>query len=258
MSLSREELLRPYGNLKDKELAREMGLMLLEGPLLLQRALAEKAELVSVLHESGRELPAGLPASLPRLELSREGLQELCGFPFHRGVLSVARRPRKRSAEELVLEGMGSPLVLVLPEIQLQENLGALLRAAAAFAVTAVLLGERCCDPYGRRVLRASMGSALQLPLYHADSTASLADTLQRLREADGLRIFGSSAHGKPLDRVRPKPPCALLIGPEDRGLDPEWQQLCDEVLGISMAPGPDSLNAAMAGGILLYELRRT
>lgn len=151
----------------------------------------------------------------------------------------------------------GQGPLLVLPEINDPENLGSLLRTAAAFRVSGVLLGERCQNPFSRRVLRVSMGAALELPLSHSPD---LAASLWSLRD-QGVELLASSARrGIPPATLAgagspTAPPRALLLGNEGQGLDPALGALCHHWLRIPLGPAVSSLNVALAAGILLYEL---
>ena len=193
-----------------------------------------------------------VPSGIPVFRRSRAEVEALCGFRFHRGLLVSADCPVLPETLDTLPSGP-APL-LVLPEINDPENLGSLLRTAAAFGVAGVILGERCPAPFSRRVLRVSMGAALELPLVHC---RNLRTELERLRDL-GLVLLGSSARrGLPpaeLD-LADTTPRALLLGNEGQGLADEDAELCHTLLRIPLGPAVSSLNVALAAGILLYEL---
>jgi tRNA G18 (ribose-2'-O)-methylase SpoU len=145
---------------------------------------------------------------------------------------------------------------VVCPRIDNPENLGAIVRVADVFGTAGVLVGARCPDPLSRRVLRVSMGSALRLPVV---SPPDLADELDRLGRDFGFETVAAVAgpDAWPLDDFRSPARLALLLGSEAHGLEPDWLARCDRRVTIPMAPGVDSLNVAVAAGILLYHATR-
>jgi TrmH family RNA methyltransferase len=148
----------------------------------------------------------------------------------------------------------GVPLVIVLAAMQDPGNVGALLRSAAAFGATGAVACHGTAHPFSPKVLRASAGLALRLPVLAGVPAQS---ALARLREA-GLRIYAASLRGTTLPADSDFcGPCALVIGNEAAGLTPELERAADARLRIPLAEGVDSLNAAVAGAVLLYEAAR-
>jgi tRNA G18 (ribose-2'-O)-methylase SpoU len=146
-----------------------------------------------------------------------------------------------------------SPIAAVVCiDIQDPTNLGTILRTAEAFGVAAVVLGGDGADPFSRRVLRVSMGAALQLPIAHS---TDLASDLAVLRQREKMSLIAAVADstGEPFDGVDPPDRFAILLGNESSGLSPQWLDLCDRRVTIPMTPRADSLNVAVATGILLY-----
>ena len=109
-------------------------------------------------------LIAKLPAEVPVYSASQKVLDRIVGFPMHRGILALGRRPAATSAEAL-LAGLGRrAVVLVLYGIANHDNVGGIFRNAAAFGADAVLLDAACCDPLYRKAIRVSVGAALVVP----------------------------------------------------------------------------------------------
>jgi tRNA G18 (ribose-2'-O)-methylase SpoU len=256
-----------YRDLRDRDLRRE-GLLVAEGRWLVERLLDSGWEVLSVLcapRFAGhfRALAAG---RCPVLSADEERLVKVAGFPFHRGVLAAARRPRLPSLAEWLSRGDAAAAapagptagtagrVLVLcPRLTGEYNLGSIVRSAAALGAEALAVGPSCCDPLSRRALKVSMGAAFRLPLLTLEEEGA---DLARLR-AGGWRIAGASPapEALPLDRWRPAGPVALVLGEEAGGLPEPWAGGCDLRLRIPMRPGVDSLNVAVAAGILLHAL---
>jgi tRNA G18 (ribose-2'-O)-methylase SpoU len=122
--------------------------------------------------------------------------------------------------------------------------------------VTAVVLGPGCCDPFSRRVLRVSMGAALRVPIVE---TRDLAGDLARLRTEWGFELAATvlDSAAEPLHTAARTNRLAVLFGNEHAGLSPEWIALCDRRVTIPMAGDADSLNVAVAAGIVLHHFTR-
>ncbi|HKU81683.1 MAG TPA: RNA methyltransferase, partial [Candidatus Tumulicola sp.] len=129
-------------------------------------------------------------------------------------------------------------------------NAGALLRSAEAFGAASVAFGDRGVDAYHPKVVRASMGALFRLRVGRIDPAA--------LDEAarNGFHVAGLSAGGEDVRRSAWPPRAALVVGNERHGLG-RWEQACRQFLGIPMAAATESLNAAIAGSIALYEAAR-
>ena len=142
---------------------------------------------------------------------------------------------------------------VVLDGVQDPGNVGAVLRTADAFGCTGALLLPGCADPYSLKTLRASMGAVFRLPLY----TVTLPQ-LSALLDGAGLPLYGTALRHDTVDvRSRDLRRCALVIGSEGQGARAETLALCRETLRIPMTPHCESLNAAAAAAVLLWEAYR-
>jgi RNA methyltransferase, TrmH family len=135
------------------------------------------------------------------------------------------------------------PLCVYLHGLADPGNVGAVLRAAAAFGASCVALGPGCADPYSPKAVRASMGAIFAVPLAHAAAPGEL----------PGGRLALVAHAGKPLSEVETEQPLTILVGAEREGLPREVVEECECVAHIPIAT--DSLNAAMAATIALYEM---
>ena len=145
------------------------------------------------------------------------------------------------------------PLVLVVAGLQDPGNLGTILRSAEAFGATGVLLSEKTVSPYNSKAIRASAGSIFRLPVARVASSEAVA----ALRE-EGIRLLATSSHdGTPLDQTHFSAPTAIFIGSEGAGLPREIVSAVDEVVAVPHSPRVESLNAAVATSIVLYEAAR-
>jgi TrmH family RNA methyltransferase len=146
-----------------------------------------------------------------------------------------------------------SALVLVLAGLQDPGNLGTILRSAEAFGADGVISLPGTVSAWNPKAVRASAGSVFRLPLLSIDAE----ECFLPLREA-GVRIWTTTGHAaEPADLVNLTGPVALLIGNEGNGVPPELAELADGAITIP-CPGPvESLNAAVAASVLLYEASR-
>jgi tRNA G18 (ribose-2'-O)-methylase SpoU len=142
--------------------------------------------------------------------------------------------------------------IVVCEDINNAENLGSIVRVAAGFGVDAMLLGERCVDPFWRQCVRVSMGTLFALPLVQSDDL--LAD-LERLRDSWKVEVAATvlDPGGESLGNAELSPRMGLLFGGEAQGLTPAAIAACQRRITIPMKLGTDSLNVAVAAGIFLY-----
>jgi tRNA G18 (ribose-2'-O)-methylase SpoU len=245
-----------YRSLKTTNQTRALDQFVVEGEKLVARLLESRFPLVSVL-VTDRQLPAlefTVPAQVPTYILPHELIDRLVGFPFHRGVLACAARRPAPSIQEVV-RSRGEQLFLVIcPKLSDPENLGAIVRIGDVFGIDAILTGSECPDPFSRRVLRVSMGSILRVPVLVSER---LADDIDHVIKAFGLRLLGAvpDPSAIPYDQVARPLRLGLVLGDEDRGIDPEWLSRCHERITIPMRQGAGSLNVAVAAGILIHGL---
>jgi len=191
-------------------------------------------------------------------ELERPALDRLAGTPHHQGILARRGTYAYHSEEELLncLPGLAEPPLLVAADgLTDPMNLGNLSRSALAAGAHGLIIPKDRAAGVTPAVLKAGAGALEYLPLYRV---TNLADCLRRLKEA-GLTIIGADARAeKSLYDADLRGPLVLVIGSEDKGLRPRVRQQCDLVVAIPMAqPEMGSLNAAAAGAVALFEIRR-
>ena len=184
------------------------------------------------------------------LRCSARMFQGVASTDSPQGIAALAHMPDREFADLLGAH----PLVLVLVGVQDPGNVGTLLRSAEAFGATGAVTCRGTAHPLSSKALRASAGSALRLPLLASADDASV---LARLREAR-LRIFAATLDGgESPGELDFRVPCALLIGNESSGLPAEMARAADQRVRIALAEGVESLNAGVAGAVLLYEASR-
>ena len=233
-------------------------LLLVEGPRLLEEAVEAGVEIVEaaasprLLRQArGRALAARLAAvGRPLRVLDDDLLAAVSEVETSQGVVAVARRPRFDEA------AVFAPRALVLVAVGVQDpgNVGALLRAAEGAGAGGAAFTAGSADPFSWKALRGSMGSAFRLPHVKLRSAAA---AVEKARAA-GLRLVGTSLRGAAAhDAADLARPLALFLGGEGAGLPPEVQAAMDEQVSIPMAGPVESLNVAVAAGVLLFEAAR-
>lgn len=166
------------------------------------------------------------------------------------GVLGVAGLPEPGQLADLTAP---DAFVVWADGIKDPGNLGTMIRTAAAAGAGAVLLSPETVDPFGTKVVRASMGAVFSIPLVFA----SRHELSRELKRFGFLRTAAALSQGKPYYQADLSKRVALIIGSESVGPDPAVMAAVDQRLTIPMAAGVESLNAAIAAAILLYECRR-
>lgn len=147
--------------------------------------------------------------------------------------------------------------IIALAGLQDPGNLGTIVRSAEAFGSAGIILGEGTVSPLNAKAVRASAGSLFRLPIVGASTPAGLDEVFAQLR-GQNVRLIATSSHkGTPLPEASLTSPLAIFIGSEGFGLSRELMAQVDEVVAIPHAPQVESLNAGVAGSIVLYEAAR-
>ncbi len=252
--------------LKDKKYRDETGLFIFDGIKLLSEALASGVELTNVfvterMHDTVKTLIAAEgKLSPPRLvTVSEEVFDKLSAEKSPEGVISVAKHIDKlhilykiyNSREfDLTKEALGN--IFLVSSVRDPGNLGTILRSAAAFGVDTVLISRDCADLYHPRTLRASMGAAFRQRVYICEDMPS---TVTALTAHYGVYAAALGKDAIDLDAMKESDrPTAFLVGNEGHGLSDEEINACTGTVLIPMAPNTESLNAAMAATVLMWE----
>ncbi len=231
---------------------RETNRFAFEGPTLLEEAHAaafpiEELYVTQAAYDATplvRELDnSGTPTFLVE-PVSATQISDLATPP---GIVAVAPIRFSSLGEIFAQDG---PAV-VLADVGDPANAGTLLRSADAFGAAGVIWGSLGVEPFHPKVVRGSMGAIFRLRLAGGDP-AEVAEAAV----AAGVRLLGLAAKGEPLDDQDWRQPAALVVGHERHGLG-RWEACCARLIGIPMAGSAESLSAAVAGSIALYEATR-
>lgn len=231
------------------------GLVLVEGVRSVGEAFAAGAEirfavvsprgvrfdtvgLIEGFHARGTEI----------VEVDDDRFTDLADTETPQGILAVCAQPLCEP-ERLITS---SARLLVLDGVQDPGNLGTLVRTAAAFDLGGVLALDGTVDPWNPRAVRASAGTAFRLPI----ATASW-DDVGPIFASAGTPLWYADADGPPVPDRAPGPPWALVVGSEGSGVRPEVRGAAQRGVSVPMPGGTESLNAGIAGAILLYAMTR-
>ena len=221
-----------------------------EGRRAVADAIAAGAHPTLVLLREGSEDALPAPGDWPGARVRRVSprvFDALADTVTPQGILAVFPFPSSIPAG-----AWPAPLVLVLDHIRDPGNLGTLLRTAAATGVDAVYLSPESVDPFNPKVVRAGMGAHFRVRLRELDHAATAA-----LTRTCPLRVVARADAPTPYDALDWRQPAALIVGSEAEGVGAEVAALATVAAAIPLAAGVESLNAAVAGAVILFEAVR-
>lgn len=247
---------KEIASLHRKKEREARGELLLEGVRGVESSVVAGAPLVEVIvtpeaREESRVRRLISQVKVPVYEVSSRELDKLSDARTHQGVLAVARMEKLSKEEITELSSM-----VALDGVQDPGNVGTIMRTAAWFGIEAVVAGSGTAGLFGPKVVRAAAGSLWDVRLGTADHLPSLLDALKER----GAACYGADLEGTPCHAWRPGRPSVLVLGSEAHGISPEVAHRLDERVSVPGAPGrrgTESLNVAVASGILLFHYAR-
>ncbi len=232
------------------------GIFLVEGFKMYEEAPAGEICQVYV-SEQVLEKAAAHPGVYRKLQetgyevVSGEAFRKMSDTQAPQGLLCVVKQPRY-SLESML--GTACPLLVILENLQDPGNLGTILRTGEGAGVTGVILAGQTVDIFNPKVIRSTMGSIYRVPFVYVEN---IADTMVKLHAAR-IRTYAAHLEGeREYDSFTFREGTAFLIGNEGQGLSRELAALADTYLKIPMEGQVESLNAAVAASLLLYEAHR-
>jgi TrmH family RNA methyltransferase len=232
------------------------GLVGIEGPNLIEEALRADLRIKAVFVADGSERlleTLRVPHDVDTLLVAKKLLDSVLATETPQSIAALIEPPQWTWDHVLGLHRRSIPLVVVLTGLQDPGNLGTILRSAEAFGATGVASLPGTVSAWNAKAVRASAGSVFRVPLL----AVTEAECFEHLRKA-GVKVFVSTSRGaKAADRIALAGPVALVIGNEGNGVLEEIARRADDRITIP-CPGPvESLNAAVAASVLLYEASR-
>lgn len=232
------------------------GLAGIEGQNLLEEALRTGLHVKTIFVAQGAERLVDalhVPPEMEVLRLPKKLLDSALATESPQSIAALVEPPEWSWAQLLPARQSRAALILVLAGVQDPGNLGTILRSAEAFGATGIVSLPGTVSAWNPKAVRASAGSVFRLPVIVANER----NCFQELRQA-GLKIVATTVHGaQPADLVDLASPVALVIGNEGSGISDDLLAQVDASITIP-CPGPvESLNAAVAASVLLYEASR-
>ena len=228
---------------------RASGEYLCDGVKLLEEALRWNAPLKTVVLSECVDAPT-LPSGVRAVRVPADVMRSISPMETPQGALFTVRLP-----DTALPETLSGAHYLVLDGVQDPGNVGTLLRSAAAFGFDGVILSDGCASVWAPKTLRASMGAAVRIPVIEA---GAMPDAITQLR-AKGIPCLAAALYkSQPLSAAQASYPggVCVVIGSEGQGLTDETIAACTSTVRIPMTDRVESLNAGIAGSILLWHFR--
>ena len=189
-------------------------------------------------------------------EISPQKLDYYCGGGNHQGVAVMIASQEYSTVEEILAvakEREEKPFIIICDEIEDPHNLGAIIRTAEACGVHGIIIPKRRSASLNATVEKTSAGALAYMKVARV---TNISNTVDELKEK-GIWVFGADMDGTPFTQIDYNIPCAVVIGNEGKGIGPLVQKKCDGIISLPMFGKMNSLNAAVAAGVLLYEVVR-
>jgi len=249
-----------FRDIRERDLTGRQGLFVAEGEVVLNVLTSPQSlsRPVAILLDQKRVEGLGgvlarVAADTPVYAAPQAVLDSIAGFHLHRGILALGEKPAERDLEDCLAPLGPDAVVVAACGIGNHDNIGGVFRNAAAFGAGAVLLDDRCCDPFYRKAIRVSVGAVLRTPMA---TGLEAGEMVERLKAA-GFTVMALTPGARhPLEAAPRGGRVAILLGPEGPGLSEALIARCQPV-GIRMSGGFDSLNVSVASGIALHHFTR-
>ena len=234
-----------WKSLKDRKGRKETGCFLVEGRKMVEEAVASAFPVEAILVDADRLGEFTLPAGIPAYSMPGHVLAAVCDTKTPQGIAAVVRMA------EVELHGMR---LVAMDGVQDPGNVGTIIRTADAAGFDGVILSTQCADVFSPKVLRATMGSAFRMGIRVTDDLPGLLTQMVQ----EGASVLSSQLDGDPFYQRSPlNERFVLVIGSEGNGVTDEVKDVATHRVKLPMRGGAESLNAAVAAGIMMYELTR-
>ena len=240
--------IKQVASLRQQKFRKELGLFVVEGRKMVEELLHSRFETVG-LYATEAFLADNPSLSLTEAEIASEvQMQQMSGQDTPPGILAVVRIPEQGDIKT------SSRFVLALDGIANPGNMGTLIRTAEWFGISDVVCSMDCVELWNPKTVQATMGSLFRVKAWKTDLTAFL-----EKEKSKGKAIYGALLEGENLFQLRVKPEGVIVIGSESHGIRPEVLPCITHPITIPHVGGSatESLNAAVAGGIIIAEMTK-
>jgi 23S rRNA (guanosine2251-2'-O)-methyltransferase len=261
---------RFFTSLKGKGGYFTEGIFIAEGPKIVPIMLRSSRLQVHsgfMTEEYYQQLLPLIDPAVPIYVAPKAAMEKIVGYDLHQGVMLAVRIPPSLTIEEAVAWWRKPALVLALDSIADAENMGSLIRNAAAFGCDCVLVDEQSCNPFLRRSVRVSMGTIAEIEIVRVKDLAGalkeirvdLMDKVDAMHRHARTQIIGAvlDDSAAPLFQLDLTQSTVFVLGAEGTGIRASVLAVCDSRAIIPMAKGIDSLNVSVASSVFLYETVR-
>lgn len=236
-----------YRALKRSKYRRLEKLFLLEGTRLCEEAFKSNLSILACITTKGFDKIL-IPSAVEHYEATPVQIEQISDSKSPQGIICIAQIPPAKSAPE----PDSTSLLLVLDRLADPGNMGTIFRSALWFGIKDILLGPECVDPFSPKVVRSSMGAIANLNIHLSENLLTSATAWK----AGGGDVAALHMDGQTLHTFKSQKPLLLIVGSEAHGVDQNLLTLSTP-LSIKTSGSGESLNAAMATGIALYELSK-
>jgi RNA methyltransferase, TrmH family len=243
---SKNPLVKQWKKLHTKKERENSGTFLVEGFHLVEEALKVEDMVLEIIVSEEVEIPPRIDyGSVSVTQINKEVVKELAETETSQGIFAVCKQPIHKQVK--------AKSYLLLDSVQDPGNLGTIIRTADAAGIDAIIVGNGSVDIYNSKVLRSAQGSHFHLPIIRGD----LYEWIGKLKSAD-IPIYGTALHnGVVFTEVEPTPSYALIVGNEGNGIQADLLNETNQNLYIPIFGKSESLNVAVAAGILLYYFKK-
>ncbi len=240
----KNQQIKDWKKLYTKKARDVSGLFLIEGYHLVEEALKENFVEHLIVHENTDIPHAWNYDDIPVSVVTDEVMKVLCDTEAPQGIMAVCHIQKHE------FSSLKGKKFLLIDSVQDPGNIGTMIRTADAAGMDAVILGEGCADPYNPKVVRSTQGSLFHIPI--------LKTRLEEFMNIISIPIYGTALEGGvAYQQVEPSDEFALLVGNEGQGVSKDLLSKTTKNLYIPIYGKSESLNVAIAAGILMYYLRK-
>nr|ADI87842.1 hypothetical protein AKSOIL_0334 [uncultured bacterium Ak20-3] len=250
--------IKKVSNLRERKWRKKYGEFLVEGTREQEKAIAFGFQVLelyfcpSFLSDKGEEILNSIKdPKVSIYELTEPCFNKIVVRQSLDGIVLVMK-PKLKALEDFPVKQ--NPFLLLIESVEKPGNLGALLRTADGSGVDGVLVLESQIDLYNPNVIRSSLGCCFSLPIAMCSREEAYAFCKERKIAIHAAVLSNASVY---YDTVNYPSSTAILLGSEDKGLDPYWVSHANHLISIPMHGEADSLNVSAAGAVLLYEVSR-